>query len=76
VTILLEELQKLVPRLQGQPFVNRVKAITDVINDVFDDITAIQDKRQILTLITQSLFPGGDQEVRRDLDRLLAVHGV
>jgi hypothetical protein len=76
VTTLLEELQKLVPSLQGQPFVNRVKAITDVINDVFDDITAIQDKRQILTLITQSLFPGGDQEVRRDLDRLLAVHGV
>jgi len=76
VTTLLEELQKLVPRLQRQPFVNRVKEITDLINQVFDDITAIQDKRQILTLITQSLFPGGDQELRRDLARLLAVHGV
>jgi chromosome segregation ATPase len=76
LTTLLEELQKLVPRLQSQPFVNRVKAITDLINRIFDDISSIHDKRQILTLMSQSLFPGGDQELRRDLARLLAVHGV
>jgi hypothetical protein len=73
VTILLEELQKLVPRLQSQPFVNRVTAITDLINRVFDDITAVHDKRQILTLIAQNLFPTGDIELRNDLDKLLAV---
>jgi hypothetical protein len=76
VTTLLEELQKLVPSLQGQPFVKRVAAITDLINHVFDDITAIHDKRQILTLIAQNLFPTGDLELRRDLDRLLDIHGV
>jgi hypothetical protein len=73
VTILLEELQKLVPSLQGRPFVNRVKAITDLINRVFDDIAAIHDKRQILTLIAQNQFPTGDTELRNDLDKLLAV---
>jgi hypothetical protein len=76
MTTLLEELQKLVPRLQGKPFVNRVTAITDLINRVFDDISSINDKRQILTLITQSLFPTGDQELRRDLVTLLDLHGV
>jgi hypothetical protein len=76
VTTLLEELQKLVPTLQGQPFVKRVESITELINQVFVDISSIHDKRQILTLIAQNLFPSGDQELRRDLDRLLVVHGV
>ncbi len=76
VTILLEELQKLVPSLQGQPFVKRVEAITELINQIFDDISSIHDKRQILTLIAQSLFPSGDQELRKDLNKLLDVHGV
>ncbi len=54
----------------------RVEAITELINRTFDDISSINDKRQILTLIVQSLFPTGDIELRNDLDKLLAVHGV
>jgi hypothetical protein len=76
VTTLLEELQKLVSTLQGQPFVTKVEPITELINQVFADVTSTNDKRRILRLMTQYLFPSGDPQLKTDLDNLLAVHGV
>jgi chromosome segregation ATPase len=75
VSILLDRLQELVPTLHGQDYLRRFTEITDLIKTVFDDVTEDASKKQLLKAITDSLWPRGNGQFKRDLDQLLSFTG-